>query len=157
MTYKEMFSKNIITINLAKYEMYYQVSLGSLISDLKTNDIDPTIELQYALGSIYELITQIIDDEKADEIFEIELQKQASMDALQTFVNENLDSVKDGKIKVEQIVSAINDGIFFHESMIEICNDNLENQILKWNELISEDLAQKIYNSILEMQEEKKQ
>lgn len=153
MTYEEMFSKNNVTINLAKYEMYYQVSLGSLISDSKSKDIDPSIELQYALGSIYELITQIISDEKADEIFEIELQKQASMDALQTFVNENLDIVKDGKIKVEQIVNAINDGIFFHESMIEVCNENLENQLLKWNELISEELAQKIYDSVLELRE----
>lgn len=157
MTYEEMFSKNNVTINLAKYEMYYQVSLGSLISDSKSKDIDPSIELQYALGSIYELITQIISDEKADEIFEIELQKQASMDALQTFVNENLDIVKDGKIKVEQIVNAINDGIFFHESMIEVCNENLENQLLKWNELISEELAQKIYDSVLELQKENRQ
>lgn len=157
MTYEEMFSKNNVTINLAKYEMYYQVSLGSLISDSKSKDIDPSIELQYALGSIYELITQIISDEKADEIFEIELQKQASMDALQTFVNENLNIVKDGTIKVEQIVNAINDGIFFHESMIEVCNENLENQLVKWNELISEDLAQKIYDSVLELQKENRQ
>ncbi len=157
MTYEEMFNKNNIIINLAKYEMYYQVSLGSLISDSKVKDIDPTIELQYALGSIYELITQIISDENADEIFEVELQKQASMDALQIFVNENITRVKDGKIKVEQIVNAINDGIFFHESMIEICNENLENQILKWDKLINDDLAQKIYISITEMQKENKQ
>lgn len=157
MTYKEMFSKNNIISNLAKYEMYYQVSLGSLISDSNSKDIDPTIELQYALGSIYELISQIIDDEKADEIFEIELQKQASMDALQTFANDNLEIIKEGKIKVEQIVNAINDGIFFNESMIEICNENLENQLIKWDELISDDLANKIYDSILQMQNENRQ
>lgn len=154
MTFKEVFSKNNIITNLAKYEMYYQVSLGSLISDSKTKDINPSIELQYALGSIYELVSQIINDEKADEIFEVELQKQASMDALQTFVNENLELVKEEKIKVEQIVNAINDGMFFHESMIEICDENLENQILKWEKMISEDLAEKIYASILEMQKE---
>ena len=157
MTYEEMFNKNNIISNLAKYEMYYQVSLGSLISDSKVKDIDPAIELQYALGSIYELITQIISDEKADEIFEVELQKQASMDALQIFVNENMNSVKEGEIKVEQIVNAINDGIFFNENMIEICDENLENQLVKWDELINDDLAQKIYTSILEMQKENKQ
>jgi len=153
MTYEEEFSKEKIIINLAKYEMYYQISLGSLISDSQTKDISPTIELQYALGSIYELISQIMNEDNVNEIFDTELQKQAAMDALQNFVNENLELVKENKIKVEPIVNSINDGQFFHESMLEICDENIDKQIEKWSSYITEEIAHSIYLSVIDMQQ----
>lgn len=151
MTFEEEFEKNNIINTLAKYEMYYQVSLGSLISDSKTSNIDPTIQLQYALGSIYDMISQIIKLENAEEIFDKELQKQSAMDALQDFVNANMQIVKDGSIKIEPIVNAINDGVFFHKSMIEICDENLDAQIKKWSNIIDDETAKKIQASIKEM------
>ena len=53
------FSRNNIINNLAKYELYYQVTLGNLISLTNTKEIDYEIEFQLALGSIYELLKDL--------------------------------------------------------------------------------------------------
>lgn len=112
MNIENHFKRDSIINNLAKYEMYYQVALGSLVSISNAKPINHEIEFQYALGSIYELIKDI--ESLEEEInFEEELRKQSAMDALQNFVNENLELVKQEKLDVENFVNHINDGVFF--------------------------------------------
>ena len=94
-----------------------------------------------------------MNEDNVNEIFDTELQKQAAMDALQNFVNENLELVKENKIKVEPIVNSINDGQFFHESMLEICDENIDKQIEKWSSYITEEIAHSIYLSVIDMQQ----
>jgi len=151
MTINEYFSKENIVLNLSKYEMYYQVSLGNLINNFKTNEIKYDIELQYALGSIYEMIKEI-ENQEENLVFEKELKKQASMDALQYFVNENLEIVKNGEIQVEEIVNKINDNEFFNETMNNVCESSLSSQKEKWSNIISNDLAEAILNSLIELE-----
>ena len=57
--YEEFSRKNIID-NLAKYEMYYQVSSGKLVKTTDSSEINYEIELDLALGSIYEMIKDIL-------------------------------------------------------------------------------------------------
>ena len=87
-------------------------------------------------------------------IFEMELKKQASMDALQYFVNENLELIKNGQIEVEDMVNNINDNIFFNEAMNKICEDNIPLQIEKWSNIINEDLASAIISSLEELEKQ---
>ena len=116
------FNRNETINNLAKYELYYQVALGKLINITNTKDIKYDIEFQLALGSIYELLKDLRTLNDSNISFDDELEKQSAMDALQYFANENLEELKNGKIKIEDLVNNINDGIFFNEAMQEICN-----------------------------------
>ena len=149
------FSRNNIINNLAKYELYYQVTLGNLISLTNTKEIDYEIEFQLALGSIYELLKDLRTLNDKSISFQEELIKQSAMDAVQNFANENLEILKNGEIKIENIVNHINDGVFFNETMQIICDENLEQQIEKWEEIINPDLAKAILESIKELELEK--
>lgn len=148
------FTRNEIINNLAKYELYYQVTLGNLISLTNTKEIDYEVEFQLALGSIYELLKDLktLDDKSIS--FDDELRKQAAMDSVQNFANVNLEILKSGEIKIEKIVNHINDGLFFNEAMKVICDENLSEQVMKWEKIITEDLAKKILESILELEKE---
>ena len=154
MDIKNYFQKDNIINNLGKYELYYQVTLGNLISITNTKDINYEIEFQLALGSIYELLKDLrtLNDESIS--FDEELKKQAAMDAVQYFVNENLQLLKNGEIEIENIVNHINDGVFFNEAMEVICDENLEHQVSKWKEIITEELASAILSSILELEKD---
>lgn len=154
MNIENYFQRNMIIENLAKYELYYQVTLGNLISITNTKDINYEIEFQLALGSIYELLKDLstFDDESIS--FDDELKKQSAMDAVQNFANENLELLKTGEIKIEKLVNHINDGIFFNEAMQVICDENLIHQIEKWEEIITKDLGNAILSSILELEKD---
>ena len=148
------FTRNEIINNLAKYELYYQVTLGNLISLTNTKEIDYEVEFQLALGSIYELLKDLktLDDKSIS--FDDELRKQAAMDSVQNFANVNLEILKSGEIKIEKIVNHINDGLFFNEAMKVICDENIDEQIEKWEKIITQDLAKAILASILELEKE---
>ena len=154
MNIENYFKENEIIKNLGKYELYYQVTLGNLISLTNTKDMDYEIEFQLALGSIYELLKDLRDFDDKTISFDEELKKQAAMDAVQNFANENLELLKNGEIKIEKIVNHINDGLFFNEAMKVICDENLDEQVKKWEKTITEDLAKAILASILELEKE---
>ena len=148
------FTRNEIINNLAKYELYYQVTLGNLISLTNTKEIDYEVEFQLALGSIYELLKDLktLDDKSIS--FDDELRKQAAMDSVQNFANVNLEILISGEIRIEKIVNHINDGLFFNQAMKVICDENLDEQVEKWEKTITEDLAKAILASILELEKE---
>ncbi|MGA1941190.1 hypothetical protein [Arcobacter sp. YIC-310] len=152
MNIEKYFEKNKVIENLAKYEIYYQVSLGKLCSLTQNENIDYNIELQYALGSIYELLKDLSSLENIYEIFEDELKKQAAMDALQKFANDNLDDVKTEKIEIEHFVHEINDNKFFNNTMTKICEENKKTQINKWQEIITDDLSKAIIESLNQLE-----
>ena len=152
MNIEKKIKKNEIINKLAKYELFYQVTLGNLISITNTKDIDYEIEFQLALGSIYELLKDLrtLNDDSIS--FDEELKKQSAMDAVQYFANKNLQILKNGDIKIEDIVNHINDGIFFNEAMQVICDQNIEQQKSKWKEIITDKLANAILKSIQELE-----
>ena len=152
MNIENYFKRKEIINNLARYELYYQVALGKLVNITNKKEIKYEIEFQLALGSIYELLKDLKKENEETISFDEELQKQSAMDALQNFANENLEELKNGKIKIEEQVNNINDGTFFNETMILICQENLNSQIEKWEEIITEDLANAICKSIQKLE-----
>ncbi len=153
MNLERHFSKNNIIENLAKYDMYYQISIGKLINITKNNGASTQIEFQYALGSIYELLKDLQTLDNGEELFEDELRKQAAMDATQNFINENLEAVKESKIEIEPIINDINDGFFFNRTMIEICQSNHNKQLEKWSQIITDEVAIAIMQSLKQLEE----
>jgi hypothetical protein len=154
MNIKNYFQRNKTIDNLAKYELYYQVTLGNLISITNTKEINYEIEFQLALGSIYELLKDLETLNDKSISFDDELRKQSAMDAVQYFANENLEQLKTGKIQIEELVNHINDGIFFNKAMQVVCDENLEHQIEKWEQVITEELGASILSSIIELEED---
>lgn len=148
---KEEFSRHNIVNNLAKYETYYQISLGKMISDTQLN-VNAQVDIKSALASIYQMLKEIKDMPDLKRIYEMELLKQASMDAVQHFVNENMESVKSGKIQVEPIINQINDNEFFNQGMKDVVKSNLITQMHKWNEIVTDELANSISQEILQME-----
>lgn len=146
------FNKDNIINNIAKYETYYQVALGILISTTNKKEINQNIQLEYALGSIYELIKDL-ENENIDEVFEIELQKQAAMDALQYFANENIKAVKNKEIDIENNVNIINDNLFFNDILLEICKNSFPTQIQKWQNIINDEVSDSIIKSLESLEE----
>ncbi len=153
MNLKDEFSKEKLTITMAKYEMYYQVALGNLISQTKTEAMSYDIDFQQALGALYELFSDLQDFNYAEEVIEKELQKQAAIDAVQNFVNEHLELIKEKKFELEPTINAINDEEFFNPAMIEVCHKQLDNQIETWQGIITEELSAQIMASIEALEE----
>lgn len=155
MNIENYFQRDILINNLAKYDLFYQVTLGNLISITNTKDLNYDIELELALGSMYELLKDLrtLNDETIS--FDDELKKQSAMDAVQNFANENLEDLKNGKIKIEDFVNSINDGIFFNEAMEVICEENIDYQLEKWEKIINKDLAKSILNAIIELERDR--
>ncbi len=147
----EQFKKDRIISNLGSYEVYYQVALGSLINETGINNVESEIDLQNGLSSIYEMCQDIKCLDNATEIFENELRKQAAMDAVQHFVNENLALIKNKEFDVEPIINKINDDLFFERTMIELCKKEKDTNIIKWKKIITDEIATSIYNSIKEL------
>lgn len=151
----EQFTKENIINNLSKYETLYQVSLGKIIHDtgVSNEGLSYEVDFKLALGSIYELIKDLQDVENAELKFDVELDKQISIDALQYFVNENYDAVKDGLIQIEELITQINDSKFFNEAMLEVYRANIVTNRNKYEEFITDELAQNIYDSVVELTE----
>lgn len=152
MDIEEYFLKKNIINNLSKYETYYQIALGKLIYLTNAKDISYEVDFKLALGSIYELLNDLKKEEDLELIFEEELKKQTSMDAVQYFINENIELIKTKEFKLEPIINDINDNNYFNKDMLEVFNENLKNTKLKYNDFITDDLAKQIYNSILKLQ-----
>jgi len=153
MDISKYFTRKQIINNLAKYETYYQVALGILVSSAQKKEIDSSIKLEYALGSIYELIKDLESENNFNSIFDIELQKQSAMDAVQYFANENIKAIKNKEIDIENTVNMINDNLFFNELILNICKDNEQEQLVKWGEIITEEISFAIMNSLLDLEQ----
>jgi hypothetical protein len=152
MKIEDYFTVEYIVSNLAKYEMYYHVTMGKLISHTHKKQSEVNIEFQLALGSIYEMLKQIESLPNKDKIFENELKKQSAMDAVQEFVNENLEHIKTGEIQIEAFINEINENTFFTPAMEEVCSNNLYTQIGKWEGIITAEIAQAIMVSLKELE-----
>ncbi len=148
MIIKEAFNQKNCIKNLCAYELYYQVSLGKLASLSKINDLNYEVDFTLALGSIYEVIQDIKELDNALEILDTEIQKQAAMDAMQNFVNANLELIKNKSIKVDELINEINDETFFNETMNEVCEINYKEVFKKYENLITEELSKQIITSL---------
>ncbi len=83
MNIEKYFTREEIVNNLSKYETYYQIALGKLVYLSNITEVSYEIDFKLAMGSIYELINDLKDEENLDSIFDIELKKQTSMDSVQ--------------------------------------------------------------------------
>lgn len=151
MNIEKEFTREKIVDNLSKYETYYQIALGKLVhlSDIK--EVSYEVDFKLALGSIYELIKDLQDMEEFDTIFQTELQKQTSMDAVQNFINDNMELIQSRNFAIEPLINEINDDLFFNESMNEVFKENIKLNNKKYSDFITEELALQIKGAVNEL------
>lgn len=145
----ELFEKNNIINNLSIYETAYEISLGFFLSNNNIKKPKNELELQYTLGSIYEVCKDLNND---FTFLEKEIKKQASMDALQEIVNSNMNEAKSGRLNIEEYVNKINDNEFFNDLLEELFSNNLGLKKDKYNLLINDELATAILNSLKDLE-----
>ena len=139
----EYFNKKNLVNNIARYEANYQISLGKIIKETKiSNDISYEIEFSLALGSLYDLFKNIKSLSYLDSTNI--LNQQSALDALQYFVNKNYELVKDGTVKLENIINDINEETFFNDSMKDIYALNISDIKNKYKALFTDDFLQQI-------------
>ena len=152
---KDFFTKNKIIDNLARYETYYQIALGKLIFISSANEMSYDVDFKLALGSIYELINDLKDYKDLDIIFEKELEKQTSMDAVQNFINENVELIQSKSIAIEPLINDINDDKYFNDAMMKVFDENLKINHKKYTDFVTDELAKQISEAIVELSKEK--
>jgi len=142
--------ENIID-KLSKYETNYQIALGKIIHLSGITETSYELDFKLALGSIYELINDLKDIDNLDSIFDEELRKQTSMDAVQNFINENMELIQSRNFSIEPLINDINDNKYFNDDMKEVYNDNLKLHLQKYEDFITEELAIQIKNAVTEL------
>ncbi len=143
----EYFNKKNLVDNMARYEANYQISLGKIIKETNiSNDMSYEIEFSLALGSLYDLFKDIKSLDNIDLTNIID--QQSALDALQYFVNKNYELVKDGTIKLENIINDINDEAFFSDSMKNIYELNISDIKNKYKALFTDNFLQQIQEEI---------
>lgn len=148
----EEFEQKRLIYNLARYETNYKITLGYLCNELSIQVKDQELEIQYMLGSIYELIKELSNEKNLELQFDEELRKQAAIDALQFFVNENIQEVKNGKLELESYINKINDNQLFNETMNKLLRDNEQILLQKWENIITQELANAILTSLKDLE-----
>lgn len=151
MNITDFFTKDKIINNLARYETYYQIALGKLIFISSAKEMSYEVDFKLALGSIYELIKDLKDYKDLDVIFEKELEKQTSMDAVQNFVNENMELIQSKNIAIEPIINDINEDKYFNDAMMKVFDENLIINQKKYADFITDELAGQINSAIIEL------
>lgn len=149
---KSYFTKDKIIYNLSSYETYYQIALGKFVHLSQIKDISFEVDFKLALGSIYELLKDLQNVTNINGIFEQELQKQVAMDALQFFVNENQELIMQKNFALEPLINEINDEKFYNKEMLDIYEENIKLIKPKYEEFITQELADAILNSLIDLE-----
>lgn len=151
MNIEKYFTRDEIINNLSKYETYYQIALGKLVYLSNITEVSYEVDFKLAMGSIYELINDLKDEENLDLIFDNELKKQTAMDAVQNFINDNMELIQSRNFSIEPIINDINDNKYFNEDMKEVFKENVKLHFQKYNDFITEELATQIKSAVEEL------
>lgn len=144
------FKQEKLTNTISIYEIFYQLSLAKIISITNTKEVSSNIDLSSSISSLYEMFFEL-ENLKGSFNLEEEIKKQAAMDTLEKFGNENLELVKLKKIDIDSLVNDINDNNFYNKSMLEIYTNKKDEHKLYWQSIISKELSDEIINSINNM------
>jgi len=154
---KEQFDHKKIIENLAKYELYYQISLSHIVSqsefDVKStykkiNELSLDIDPETVFYTIIAIIRHFKDTEDFNNNYLIELQKHASVHALEDYVKKDKDLLNP-ETYLETVLEEINSGAFFTEKMQKQLDSEYKISINRWQNIIAEELSFEIKSKAL--------
>ena len=154
---KSQFDHEKIIENLAKYELYYQISLSHIVSksefDVKStykkiNSLSLDIDPETVFYTIIAIIRHFKDTENFEKDYQLELQKHASIHALEDYVKNDKDLLNP-ETYLESVVETVNDGSFFTDVMQRQFDSEYKISINRWHNIIAEDLSVEIKSKAL--------
>lgn len=156
---QKQFTQDKIIENLCKYELFYQISLHSLVRRSEF-DIESTIEKLDELALeidpenvFYTIIAITRHYEKENDFkvnFEEDLQKYASVQALQDYVK-NDSEMNNPEIFLESMLEVINENKFFDEKMKREFDLDYGTNLNRWKNIITETIATQILQNSEEL------
>jgi len=154
---KEQFNHKKIIENLAKYELYYQISLSHIVSqsefDVKStykkiNQLSLDIDPETVFYTIIAIIRHLKETDDFENEYLSELQKHASVHALEDYVKKDKDLLNP-ETYLESIVEKVNEGTFFSEKMQKQFDSEYKISINRWQNIIAEELSHEIKSKAL--------
>jgi len=154
---KEQFDHKQIIENLAKYELYYQISLSHIVSqsefDVKStykkiNQLSLDIDPETVFYTIISIIRHFDDSSSFEKDYLNELQKHASVHALEDYVKKDKELLHPETF-LESVVESVNDGSFFSDSMQKQFDSEYKISVNRWQNIIAEELSYEIKSKAL--------
>lgn len=156
---KEQFEHEQIIENLARYELFYQISLAKIVSQSefdvqstykKINELSLDIDPETVFYTILAIIRHFSDTKDFEKQYLRELQKHASVHAVEDYIKKDKELIKP-EIFLQTILDTINDGTFFTEDMQKQFDSEYKISVNRWKQIIDEKLSTEIRSKALEI------
>lgn len=156
---KEQFEHEHIIKNLARYELFYQISLAKIVSQSefdvastykKINELALDIDPETVFYTILAIIRHFSDTKDFEAHYLIEMQKHASVHAIEDYIKKDKDLINP-KIYLETILEEINEGSFFSKDMHNQFDSEYKIATNRWQQIIAKELSSEIRSKALEI------
>ena len=151
-TMHEYFTRESIVDLLTRYELYYQISLGSYVLET-IQDIDETlqkleelnllIEVDTALSNIVEIMLHFSHQDDFEDKFEYHLRSRALIHSLKDFVTKDTELLNSEDYIDEKTKEILND-TYFKESMKLQLESDYNTVYHIYDLIITQDIAHSI-------------
>lgn len=155
---EEEFTKENIIRDLASYEIYYQISLGYLIAKSEF-DINSTYEKieklaldikpENVLFTIINSIKKNYKNENFRHYFNKDLQKEASITALNDYISHDKDLIHP-EFFAEDMMEKITTDKFFTADMQKRFVNVYDDEIKRWKDIITDEFIEAIKTNALQ-------
>jgi len=156
---KEQFEHEHIINNLARYELYYQISLANIVSqsefDVKStykkiNELSLDIDPETVFYTILAIIRHFSSTKDFEEQYLKEMQKHASVHAIEDYIKKDKDLINP-EIYLQTILDKINEGTFFTKDMQKQFDSEYKISTNRWQQIIARELSTEIRSKALEI------
>jgi len=156
-TIQDYFTRDSIIDMLTRYELYYQISLGSYVLEtlqdidetvMKLKELNLLIEVDTALSNIVELILHNSHHEDFEDKFDYYLRSRAMMHSLKDFINQDKGLLNSDDYR-NDITQKILKDTYFKESMKLQLESDYNSLYHVYEQIVSEELSQILAQNIL--------
>lgn len=156
---KRYYTQESIVDLLTKYELYYQISLGSFVLETlqdidetlnKLNELNLQVDPNTVLSNIFEIILHQSHENDFENKFEYYLRKRAIMHSLKDFVNNDKELVN-ATDYIEQKTEDIKNDKFFTDQMKLQLESEYSNVFDYYDLLISDETVAQIHGNLQEI------
>ncbi len=158
-TINKYFSRDSIIDSISKYQLYYQIGLGSVvfqsIQDLeethkKLQELNLQIDTQKVFESIHEIVLHLSRSDDFEEKFESHLRLTALGEMLNDFVEADKELLN-AKDFADNIYEEVKADTFFNDDMKKQFDNDYEIVLANWEDVITEELAVEIKEVVMEI------
>ena len=155
-TIQEYFTRESIVDLLTRYELYYQISLGSYVLETiqdmdetlkKLQELNLLIEVDTALSNIFEIMLHFSSDDDFEDKLEYHLRSRALIHSLKDFVTKDTELLN-SKDYVDQKTKEIQADSYFSESMKLQLESDYNSLYDVYDLMITQDIANQIQNNL---------